>query len=243
MSKSFKSRTYLLTAALSFLFSCLVITFGFFPSFGISLSLIIFALFTYRYVRKGLDTKLFLILSLIFSSFLFVRSEPLVSFFNFWAAIYFGILMLTSPGKKSDGFVGYLFLPISLFFKTLFTKSKYYPEFNESKKNLKKIKVSEVVFGVVVSFFVLAVILPLLSSTNPIFENALGNLLKIINLENLIEYIGVEVIFLWCVRMIFFFAFLFIIPKVLTLIEKEDDYTFRKLILLLYGFLKSNIQK
>lgn len=225
MTQPYRGRTYLLAAILSFIFSFLVIVFNFFPSFGISLSLIIFGLFTYRHVKKNVDTKLFLALSLTFSSLLFIRSEPVMSLFNFWAAVFFGVLMLTSSGKKSKGFVGYLFLPISLFFKTLLAKSKFYPEFNKSKKNLRQIGAGNVIFGVVVSFLVLAVILPLLSSANPIFESALRNLLNFFNLENLIENIGFETLFLWLIRMVFFFSLLFIIPKVLTLIEKEAEYT------------------
>lgn len=221
MAQSFRGRTYFLVAALSFIFSLLVIVFDFFPSFGISLSLIILALFTYAHVKKNSETRLFLTFCLIFSSFLFIRSEPVVSFFNFWAAVFFGILMLTSSGKRSRGFVGYFFLPISLFFETLFVQSEYYPEFN---KKIKKAEVGGVVFGVAVSLLVLAVILPLLASANPIFENVLRRVAEIFNLEGLMKKIGPETVLLWCLRLLFFGGFLFMIPKVLTVVEKEAEY-------------------
>ncbi len=225
MAQSFRNRSYLLIATLSFIFSCLVISFDFFPSFGISLSLVLLALFTYKYVRKGTDTKLFFTLCLVFSLLLIIRGEPVISFLNLMAAVFFGVLMLASSGKRSNGFAGYLFLPISLFLKSLLTKSEYYLALNKKKFNFKRINVGEAVFGVIVCILVLAVILPLLSSTNPIFENILRNFLIFFDLEKLIELIGFKVIFLWSVRLAFFFALLFIFPKVLTLIEKRADYT------------------
>jgi hypothetical protein len=124
-----RGRFYLLTAVLSFIFSYLVVTLRYFPFFGTSLSLTIFTIFSYSHKNdKSKNVKLFIILTLIFSILLVIRSEPLITFFNLSAALFFGVLMLTSGSKKLDGFIEHVLSPFTLFFKTLFTKSDYYPE-------------------------------------------------------------------------------------------------------------------
>lgn len=225
MSLTKRGRTYFLIAILSFLFSYLIITLNYFPFLGISLTLITFAFFTYKRVRKTKKSKYYLLSTLIFSFLLALRSEPIVTFLNLSASIFFGVLMLANLEEKPTGFLDYITAPINLFIKSIITKSEYYPEFKKDSKNSNQVNVMEIFFGIVISIFVLLIILPLLSSTNPFFENIVKDILDFFNLKKLLENIVYQSLFLWAVRLFFFIIFLLFIPKITTLIEEKNNYS------------------
>ena len=171
MNLTGRGKIYLAICILSLLFSYLIVTLNFFPHLGFALSLLIFALFSYKYKKgKEKDSKLYLVFSLLFSILLFVRSESLITFLNLSAALFFGILMLLPSQEKNLGFTDYIYAPFLFVFKSLFAGSDYYLEFEKKKENSGKVKVVEVAFGILITLFLLAFVLPLLSSANPFFQ-------------------------------------------------------------------------
>ena len=226
MNLTGRGKIYFAICILSLLFSYLIVTLNFFPHLGFALSLLIFALFSYKYKKgKEKDSKLYLVFSLLFSILLFVRSESLITFLNLSAALFFGLLMLLPSQEKNLGFTDYIYAPFLFVFKSLFAGSDYYLEFEKKKENSSKVKAVEVAFGILITLFLLAFVLPLLSSANPFFQKIVLDFWNFLGLENLLSSIGLETVFIWLIRVAFFFIFIFMIPKVMTLINKSHNYS------------------
>lgn len=227
MDLTSRGKLYVTLCILSLIFSYLIVTFNYFPHLGFALSLFIFALFSYKYKKnKDKDTKQYLIFSLLFSILLFVRSEPLITFFNLSAALFFGFLMLLPSQGKNLDFADYLYAPFLFIFKSVFTKSDYYLEFNNKKDNSKTFKTVNTAFGILITLLLMLVVLPLLSSVNPFFQKIVLDFWNFLNIENLVRNIGLETVSTWLLRIVFFLLFIFIIPKVITLVNKSDNYSF-----------------
>ena len=226
MNLTDRGKVYLIIALLSFLFSYLVTTLRFFPHFGMALFFITFVLYSFN-KKKGREKsdKLYLAFSLIFSLFLFIRSEGMITFFNFWAAIFFGFLALLPKPKEKMTYLDHISSPILFTISAMFTKSDYYPELKEKKENFKIIKAEEVILGGLLTILLLVIVLPLLSTINPFFRKLVLDIWNFLSLSNLIDYLGTEKVFIWVVRLLFSLFFLFIIPKILTLINKSSDYS------------------
>src|SRR4030042_2825068 len=222
-----RGKTYLAIAFESLIFSYLIITLNFFPHLGFAVSFITFLLFAYKLKKdKTKDTKLYLTFALVFSALLFVRSELVITFFNFLAVFFFGLLMLVADLKSNAGFFDYIYTPFTFVLQSVLTKnSDYYLEFKKAKENTNSLKVGEAVVGTLLTLLLMAIVLPLLSSVNPFFQKIVENIWSILNLENLLTSLGFEKFFIWILRLIFFLTFIFLIPKVLTLINKRFSYT------------------
>ena len=226
MNLTDRGKAYLGICLLAFVFSFFIVTLRLFPHFGMALSLLIFAVFSYKYKKvKDKDTKVYLIFTLLFPLFLFIRSEPLITFINLVATLFFGFLMLLPKQKEGLAFADHIYAPILFAIKSVFTTGDYYLEFKEKKKYSEAIKITEVVFGILITILLLLVVLPILSSANPFFQRLVSDTLNFLSLENLLKHIGYENIFIWVIRVLLFLFFIFIIPKVLILINKSHNYT------------------
>lgn len=226
MNLTDRGKVYLLICILSFVFSYSIITLNFFPHLGFALTFIIFALFSYKFKKvKDKDTKLYLLMTLIFSSFLFIRSDPFTTFLNLLAILFFGLQMLVPSKKEGFGFTDFIYAPILFIIKSVLTRSNYFLEYKEKKKVYKKVKIDEVVFGILITLLLMAVILPLLSSINPFFQKLVSDAWKFLSLENLLIFIGLENFFIWSIRLVFFLFFIFMIPKIITLFNKSYNYS------------------
>jgi len=223
-----RGKIYLLIAAASFAFAYLITAFNFFPQAGIALSFSIFAtLVFFLKKRKENDTKTYFILVLLFSLGLLIRSEPSVSLLNLFAVMFFGLLMLVPDLSEKSSLIQYGFSTLAFMIRSLTAgKGDYYLEYKNNKKDVGRNKIIRTVFGILVTVILLAVVLPLLSAANPLFQNIVKEVSLVINLENLFKQIGTENIVIWVIRLIVFFVFIFLIPKILTLINKESPSSF-----------------
>ena len=227
MNLTGRGKLYLAIGILSFIFSYLIVTLNYFPHLGLAISFLIFLLFSYKYKeKKQADTKLYLVFALLFSILIFVRSEPLITFLNLSAAIFFGLMMLLPSQEKNLGFTDYIYAPFLFIFKSVFARGDYYLEFEKKREYSGKVNVAEVIFGILITLVLMAIILPLLSSANPFFQKIVLDIWNFLKLDNLLKLIGLENLFIWLVRAAFFFSFLFMIPKVMTLVNKAASYTF-----------------
>lgn len=221
---------------LSFIFSYLIITLNFFPHLGFALTFLAFLLFSFKYKKeKDSDTRIYLLLALLFSIMLFIRSEPFITFLNLLASLFFGMLMLLPANKEKMGFADYIYANFLFLIKSVFAKSDYFLEFRQKTGNSKPVKSNETFFGILITVLLLVVVLPLLSSANPFFQKILTDFWNFLGLENLFKNIDYENLFIWLLRSVFFFFFVFIIPKLLTLMNKGGNYLFPRI------FFKENL--
>ena len=226
MNLTAKGKTFLHIGLLSFIFSYLIITLNFFPHLGFTITLALFAIFTYKFKKdKSKETTTYLVFTLLFASLLSVRSEPFITFLNFVAALFFGSLMLLTHNKEKMGFADYVYKVFIFLFQSVFAKSDYFLEFKEKKGSSKMTKAVETIFGILITVFLLIIVLPLLSSVNPFFQKIVSDFWQLLSLENLLKNIGFETFFLWSLRLVFFLGFIFIIPKIITLIGKTNNYS------------------
>ena len=174
---------------------------------------------------KQKDTKLYFVFAILFSLLVFIRGEPLTTFFNLVAAIFFGFLMLLPGQEKNLGFTDQIYAPFLFVLKSVFTRSDYYLEFEKKTGNSKIVKWAEVAFGILIAILLMAIVLPLLSSANPFFQKIVLDSWNFFKLDNLLRLIGLQTAFIWLVRVGFFVFFIFMIPKVISLINKNDDYS------------------
>lgn len=227
MNLTTRGKIFLLICFFSFIFSCLIITLNYIPHLGLSFSLLIFTLFSYRFKKnKNKDTQIFLAFTVLFSALLIIRSEPFVTFLNLSASLFFGTLMLTSPKSGDSGFLNHIFSPMVLVVKSVLTKSEYAFEYAKGDKSADNSKTANTILGILISIILVLVVIPLLSSANPYFQRIVEDVLAFFDLEKILENIGFDTIFIWSVRLVFFFVFLFIIPKIITLINKTTDLAF-----------------
>jgi len=170
---------------------------------------------------------------------LFLRANPLLTFFNFIGLLYC-VSFLVYPSQKSGKYnlFNLFILPIHTLINILNTKSKYklleYLKLKTSEKPKEeaemkvkvKIEWEKIFLGLVLTFVVLAIIIPLLASSNPIFNRYISNLGNILNFEWLGQSINwlfsniFNAIFFWrLVWVVFMWHFL---PKAVTYIQKTD---------------------
>ena len=226
MNLTDRGKEFFVISLLSLIFSYLIITLNYFPHLGFTLSLVLFSLLSYKFKKdKGKETKLYLTFTLLFSLLLSVRSEGAITFLNLVAALFFGSLILVSYDKDKKAVLDYIYAQLLFIIKSVFARNDYYLEFKEKKTSFNTVKATEIVFGILITIFLLVIILPLLSSTNPFFLRLIENVWNFLSLENLFKNIVLESVFIWSLRLVFFLIFIFIIPKIITLINKSNNYT------------------
>ena len=138
-----KARVYALILLASAAFSILAITFGYFPSFGLSISFILFTILAF-YIRKEKTflTKIFFVITLALSLSLSIRSEPFLTLLNVMGIFYFGSLSVLVTKGRSENIFSIGSSPFVLFLKGLLTPKEQGLEFKSllSKEKKKEAK-------------------------------------------------------------------------------------------------------
>lgn len=238
MSSFLQTLRKALTSKITFLifpllFSYLVIIRQDFPYLGLAISLALLS--TSVALHKSMQTwflKVIYLFSLIFCVFLVIRVNEFVTFLNIIAIFFMGGILITWPTKPDRNvmatFTHILTSPWQTFLGFLKTKSVFPIKWSFSflqltKKEQRSEKISNVLKSVIISVVLLAVILPLLSSTNPIFSSWLLQLTNIFNLTFLWELFNSDNIVTWVLR-IFSSIILFItLPRLVTYGINPDD--------------------
>lgn len=163
-----------------------------FPYIGISFIFIILGSLTYYLKQpKYIFDKILLAFILVFSIFISIRTNELVTFLDIVGILYLGAIMVTNK-TNTFNFKLLFFSPFIALNHILTTRNKFH--FNkelihkpfESRKN---IKTNSLFLSLFITIGLLIVIVPLLASTNPFFDKLVGNVLHILNLGNLFNYI------------------------------------------------------
>lgn len=218
-----KGRVFAVVILLSFVISYLIVVNGFFPFAGISVSLILFALLSfYLKKEKTPKTKVYFCFTLAFAALIMIRSQGFITFLNLVSTLLFGTLMITSKPKEELGMLDYVACIPMLLIRSIFAKSEYYPK--QSGASSKKAQnYFSTVFGILVSVLVGIVVIPLLSSANPLFRSLVDNALKQLNLLNLFGNLSQETLFAWAMRFFLAIIFSFLMIKILSLMAQKED--------------------
>ncbi len=171
-----------------------------------------FALFAFIVIGAGLylahqqevapaRATLWLLVPIAFFAVMsFIRLEPMTQFLNILATlILMGVLVRSFRGGKwwLYGFKDYLGGAFSLGLDTLSKpvsvlssqpKKEVVPAVSGSQKTMRK--PLAVLRGLLLAFPIVLIFAAMLAEADPIFEQALGNLLDIFKIDNLGEYIG-----------------------------------------------------
>ena len=205
----------------SAIFSILSITFGFFPFLGLSISLIFLIVLAYSIkTNKTPLTKALAVLLLLLSVSFTIRSEPSVLFLNLIAICYLGsIFLITNTKDDFKDTLAVLFAPLTLVLGSLITPSDYRLEFEKpsSKEARQKSLVNSTLIGVT-TIVILAIILLLLASANPLFKKILTDILTIFGLADV--KLG-EAVFQWIMRAVFFVLLALVIPRIASLTNNK----------------------
>ena len=213
----------LLFLTTSILLSFSLVTFDYFPYFGFALSLTIINSLVYLFKNKRTRTDVvYYILSLIFNFFLILRSNTFLTFLNVNASLFLCSYMVNEFNalKKMTHAV---LAPVAVFFNTLTTRNEYKASFKQIKSKLKiksDFSFSHAFSSVTIALLCLIIVVPLLASANPIFENMVTNFFKFINLGKILKAIFGENFAIFFCRFTFFVAFAYFLPRLISLTNK-----------------------
>ncbi len=224
-----KTKISILLLGYSALASLLVIVFYSFAYSGVALSLAALAslIYIFKSERSKFSSILYLLI-LILSFFIFSRTNEFLIFLNIIFMFFLGSVMAMPREftRNSFGFLHLLITPIFLFFRSIYTKSEYdvdLRQFLEKEAKPKSEKIIELIISVAVSIVLLAIIVPLLASANPVFNKLLTNFPGIIYLREFFKWFFSDNISIWIFRLIFFGFLAFIVPRLLTFIQKGQE--------------------
>ena len=205
----------------SAIFSLMTVTYGFFPHFGFSISLVIFTTLAYHIKKdKNGYTKIFFAITLVLSILLSFRSQELVILLDVLGIVCFGSLMVVYDSRNKLTLFSVVSAPILIMLKSPLIKSEYFLESTTSidKKKSKENTVNSVTIGLF-TLIILAIILPLLASANPFFKEFVTKLIDLVGLRNIKI---TESIFRWVMRVVVFFILAIFVPKIATLENKDN---------------------
>lgn len=162
---------------------------------------------------------------LFFSFFLYYRANMFLSMLNIVAIIFLGSVLIEHAKYNAFGFVQAFFSPLFAFFRGLVTRSKFKVPLKAIEIDLEKhgSKIPEITVGLIITVFVLAIILPLLASANPIFSDFLKEIVTFFNVPKLIQELFSNAVYTF--RVLCFLVLVFYLPRLLTYVgaATRDD--------------------
>lgn len=193
----------------------------YFPYIGLALSFTsISALSLLPKKRLERIDIVYFVLSLIFSFFLVLRSNAFLTFLNVLATIYaICLLSITNNERKSLTFTKLVGLPLFLLLQLFRTRNNYPITSIFSNNKPARLTVSNGV-SFALTVLLLLIIIPLLSSANPLFANLIQQAINFLKLETVIDFLLSDLVI---PRIILFIALLFILPKFYSLIFQAQE--------------------
>lgn len=215
------ARIYLAILAVSAVIAYLVIVQKHFPYLGMGISLITFTSLVFVLLKnKSLYTYVFYLLTFLFSFFIFYRANPFLVLLNLTAVLSFGSLMIFSQKEeKIGGFLSFLISPFAILFESINLKSKYTIDLSliiKQGKDVKKDQWHNVFKSLAITVVVLIIIIPLLSSANPIFARLIADIIRFLNVGVWLEKLFTTNAYLHLVRLLFFLFLAMLLPRLLT---------------------------
>lgn len=222
---------YLTLILISALLSYILVGSNQFPSFALAIFFTSVAtlVYTFQRVKTNFLTLLFAAI-LILSFFLLLRANPILIFLNCVAILFLGSVLIEQSKHVRFGFLHAFFSPLLALLSALTTKNQYAvsPKVMENQFQRYFVKAPEVARGLIITFIVLIIIIPLLSSANPIFGNLVESFFKLFNIPAFLEALFTKPTYV--VRALFFLILMFFLPRLLSYVNtapKEDQKPFK----------------
>lgn len=216
---------------ISALYSFLFVTMHSFQSLSlsiifISLSSIIFLL---KKEKTIIDNILYGII-LLLSSFISIFSNGTLTFLNFVAIFYFGsLLSLKDIERNNLHFFKTITLPFQLLINCL-TIENVFPFKIKNLIKTKKIpvnKLQDIIITVIISFVVLFIVLPLLSSANPLFQKWVLSFINIFNIDDFLDLLFGQIM-INGMRIFFFIIFYVLLTRLFSYIKLGKESTIKE---------------
>lgn len=215
----------------SAVFSYLLTSLRYFPYFSLGLFFIFLSslVFIAKKEKNWLDYILYL-LTLLFSVFIFYRSNDFLTILNIMGILYAGSLLVQNDPireKNEWSLVSLLFSPFLILFKLFGVEYSYdlnFFSFFKSKPIFDSRKIFQIVLSIIATCLMLVIILPLLSYSNPFFQSLLNNFFKTFNLTAFFEQFFSANWFLILIRVIAFLIFAFFIPRLATYAKNSKEH-------------------
>lgn len=190
-----------------------------------------------RKEKSWLDLVLYIGIVLLSLSTL-IWSNDFIQFLNFVFIIFFASL-LARPVREEHGVFTILFSPFSVFLNTLWVKNIFPYRFRIPVKYAPANYIKQYMPTLIVTALVMIITIPLLASANPFFNALVQNLVHAFNLEWLSKFLFADSVEIYFLRIVFFLALLFFIPRLLTLtLEGSESKPFKAWFAIDYLFPK-----
>ncbi len=210
---------------LSALFTFLI-TSSYFPSFGLTLTLVTLSSLIFKYKKNIVnDDKVHFILVLFFSLALSIWSHELIVFLDIFAAFYFGSLLITNHSERNSFDIGqFVSLPMRLALRFARENNLFGIDWNKltNLTRSKTAKSQEIGISIFLTILVLVLVLPLLSSANPLFASWVRQFLSFLNLNEYLKHFFGDNFPLHVVRVIIFSFIFFFLPRILSYVSKNN---------------------
>ncbi len=207
---------YLLVSAF---FSYAIVALHYFPSLGFTLSFITLAsLVLISKSKKSKDDWFWYFFIISFSLCLILRANTFLTLLNLVAISYLGSIFILGP-VAHQGPAELIFSPLSAFFSALAAKA----EFDFGNK-FNKEKLVKLFASLAITWIVLVLIIPLLSFANPLFKNAVINVLSFFPLKELLQKLFTENAMMGLARLLVFLFSIFLLPRMLILAGKNKKF-------------------
>ena len=187
----------------------------YFPSFIFTAIFITLATLVIRYKKdvKRIDRVLYL-LTLITALTLTLRANGILLFLNFFASIYLGCyLILDDKIRNRLNIFQLISLPLFFTIRLIRTENKL------PIKVIRQTKIQENGIAVLITILILLLIIPLLSSANPIFKNWVDPIVNLFNYSDFFKkFFSLESL---PPRLIFFVIMAFFFPRIISYLQVD----------------------
>jgi hypothetical protein len=173
---------------LSAFYSYLLVNSSSFPYLGLFISLASLTGVIYFFKKhKNLSVHLLAASAITLTTFIFARSNILLIFIDLVLIIYLLSLLITYTAKRKWTLVSVFMTPLHAFIAVLNTKSIFEIDKSSFRSiDFSKISLTKTLASTGITALLLIVIIPLLSSTNPIFKDFITWILSLLDIS---EYV------------------------------------------------------
>ena len=209
---------YRLILLMSVLIPFAVVIPGQFPFVGMAFSFVLLSSLVYATLTKRTVFSTVLYAgALVFSALFIFRANPFILFLNTIALFYANALMiLLSHEQKTFSVVTLFFSPVIVFFQSIkISQPLYYPKLKKAF-SVHITKPEQILLSLAITIISLLIILPLLSSANPLFAHLVKTIGSYISIQAFIDFLSGETVIVYMFRLIIFGILFLLLPRIAT---------------------------
>lgn len=186
---------------------------GMFPYLGLSLTLTFLTCLVF-FTKSATDrhqttTRFLFFTSLITSVSLVIRADPMITAINILATCIYGSALIFSSQLPFTSITTYLILPLNTVFKGIRNKIRPYRITAVALKAPQQHTTS-----IIITILILVILIPILSSANPIFKGYIDNTILKLNFTDVLQHLQNNLL-LYGLRILVLVGLLFGIPNLL----------------------------